>query len=165
VPNIHDWISSSLLTPLLDVIDAQIERLCAEIDLDPSLTDAWLDDVESLMGLGFVACQQFLVSTYRRFGDDKWVLLAKGPQHLSGVSYAKVVNAAANFWKHQGEWVAGSEGGQEASTRAVLDKLFSTRKEYVLGNVLRALVKPEDARFARLVPWLERWRDSLAAGT
>lgn len=165
MPNIHDWLASSLLTPLLDVIDVQIERLWAEIHLDPSLTDAWLDDVESLTGLGFVACQQFLVSTYKRFEDSKGRSLAKGPQHPSGPSYAQVVDAAANFWKHQGEWIPGKEEKQEANTSAVLDKLFSTRKEYVLGNVLHALVKPEDARFARLVPWLERWRDSLAAGT
>jgi hypothetical protein len=87
VPSIHAWINSSLLAPLLDLIDGQIGQIEAECDLDPDNADAlWFDDLEALAGLGFVACQQFLWSTYRRFGDKKWELLAKGPQHPGGVS-------------------------------------------------------------------------------
>jgi hypothetical protein len=59
----------------------------------------------------------------------------------------------------------------EKRTREVLDKVLasseprpSTGEPYVLVNVLHALVKPEQWRFAHLLPWLEEWRDVLASG-
>ena len=85
--------------------------------------------------------------------------LVRGPMY-SPDSYAKVVDAAANYWKHHGEW--DGSGKLEAQTRAVLDRVFPSKKEYPMSNILHALLgKPKTSRVSDLVPWLEKWRDGL----
>jgi hypothetical protein len=131
-------VDLSLLVPLLRLIDHQIEEIEVRYAHNPSDGDTfgWFDDEEALAGLGFVACQQLLNATYRpakplratepsrksgAIADERRKLrdgaMCKGPLHPCGVPYARAIDAAANFWKHQGEWVAGEETKQERERR------------------------------------------------
>ena len=149
-----------LLVDLLTVIDAEIGKLEDLIarDEDPD-GSGLLDRADSLYGLGFVACQQYITSSYRASGLQRYEAVARGPMYSSD-SYAKVVDAAANFWKHHGEWPESH--GWEEKTRTVLDRILPSKEAYPMSNVLHELLgKPETLRLSALVPWLEKWRDGL----
>jgi hypothetical protein len=150
-----------LLVDLLAVIDAEIMKvdnlIARESDPDGS---GLLDRAESLYGLGLVACQQYLNSCYRWSGLHRPTAVARGPMYSPNTSYALVVDAAANYWKHHGEW--DGAGKFEAKTRSVLDRLVPSKSNYLTSNVLHELLgKPATLRLSDLVPWLERWRDGL----
>jgi hypothetical protein len=156
-----------LLIRLLTIVDQELARVEAECEKsqDPDSLGL-LDRAEGLAGLGFVACQQYLHMTYRQFdGGKKWEAIQAGPRHAADVSYAEVINAAANFWKHRGEWDDRAPTHDETRTRAVLDRIFASSGAYPLFNVLHGLLKPEPSRFANIVPLLEGWRNALIAKT
>ena len=124
--------------------------------------DSWglYDRADALYGLGLVACQEFLTSSYRRSGLKRAAAVAQEPMYSPTTSYAEVVDAAANFWKHHGEWPSG----WEERTRAVLDRVYPSQNDYPMSNVLAVLLgKPTPLRLAGLVPLLEQWRRGLKA--
>jgi hypothetical protein len=116
-----------LLVDLLAVLDAEIGKLDHLIPSDPDPDGSGLlDRGDSLYGLGFVVCQQYINSSYRASGLKRSDALAHCPMYSSD-SYAKVVNAAANYWKHHGEW--DGSGALEEQTREVLDRVFPSKED------------------------------------
>jgi hypothetical protein len=154
-----------LLTELLAVLDRQIARIEDEASrsLDPD-GHGLFDRMEALIGLGFVACQQYINATYRQLAPDKAQAIRQPPTLASGRSVIEVINAAANFWKHRDEW-PGQNGKAEERTRAVIDDVSSSSADYVMGNVLYELVRPHPLRFVSVVDRLIHWRDLLIAAT
>jgi hypothetical protein len=152
-----------LLRQLLEVIDAEISKVNAAADVWPDADGEGLfDRGNGLYGLGFVACQQYVNVTYKHlaFPTDRKKAVQGGPKFSGTLSYAQIIDAAANFWKHQGEW--DGTDGHEKKTRAVLDAVFPSKKDYVMANVLHELLgKSAATRLCDIVPWLERWRDDL----
>jgi hypothetical protein len=153
-----------ILRRLLEVIDAQI----AEVDTavatskDPD-GDGLFDWGNALYGLGFVACQQYLNATYKHAAPSmkRKDAIRRGPKFSAELFCAEVVDAAANYWKHQGEW--DGTGWQEKQTRAVLDAAYPSKKDYVMANVLYELLgKPASNRLCSILPRLEEWRHDLA---
>ncbi len=117
-----------------------------------------IERMESVVGLGFVACQQYLNTTYSQLarpGQKRWQVVASPPRHSCGKSFASIVDAAANYWKHHGEW----PNPLEARTREVIDALTSSTGDYVLGSLLVSLVRPEPPRLSSMVHELKLWRD------
>jgi hypothetical protein len=103
-----------------------------------------------------VVCQKYINASYRASGLKRSEAIARGPMYSSD-SYVKVVDAAANYWKHHGEW--DGEGEPERRTRAVLDALFPSGSDYPMSNILHELLgRPATLRLSDLVPWLESWR-------
>src|SRR5689334_3196376 len=90
-------------------IDAQIVKYNAEArrSEDADMRGTY-DAGDYVIGLGFVACQQYLTCVFAGRLIDKRAAMELGPQHACGVTYAMLVNAAANYWKHCSEW-----GGQD----------------------------------------------------
>ena len=41
---------------------------------------------------------------YGNLQKEKKDVLPKGPKHKSGNTFAKIVDASADYWKHNGEW-------------------------------------------------------------
>jgi hypothetical protein len=124
--------------------------------------DGLFDWGNALCGLGFVACQQYLNATYKHVSPSKKKKSAirSGPKFSASLFCAEVVDAAANYWKHQGEW--DGTGSQEKQTRAVLDSVFPSNKEWVMANVLYALLGgPEESRLCDILPLLKEWRDAV----
>jgi hypothetical protein len=153
-----------LLEQLLAVIDQEIDKLEGAYSGHPDPDGAGLfDRTNDVCGLGFVACQQYLNVTYPKLGfskTDRSTAIQGGPQYSEHVSYAQAIDAAANFWKHQGEW--DGAGTRERNTRAVLDRIYPTSDSYVMANVLhRLLGEPETPRFAGFAARLREWRDAL----
>ena len=159
----HDVIDFDLdlLVEVLGVIDRQLAALERKASESPDPDGfGYYCRMEGIIGLGFVACQQYINATYGQLGDPqkkKWDVIAAAPRHSEGRSFAEIVNAAANFWKHHDEWTG--QRSDEARTREVLESLVSSTNDYVMCNVLTSLVQPEEARFSSLVYQLTLWRD------
>ncbi|MCX7012615.1 MAG: hypothetical protein NTW86_08640, partial [Candidatus Sumerlaeota bacterium] len=156
-----------LLVELLAVIDHQIERIEDEISRSPDPDGlGHFDRMEGVIGLGFVACQQYIHATYPQLRvKNKSEAIQAAPKHSSGRSVTEVINAAANFWKHHDEWPGIKQKNAEEKTRAVINSLVPSSADYVMGNVLYELLQPQAPRFASVVHLLTQWRDLLIVAT
>jgi hypothetical protein len=145
---------------LIGVVEAEISR-----SADPDGLGLF-NRLEGVVGLGFVACQQYLNATYPQLAaETKRAAFLAGPKHPSGRSVAELVNAAANYWKHREEWGDANSQGHETRTREVIDSVTPSRGECVVGNVLAALVGGQAERFSSLVGQVVQWRDQQIRAT
>lgn len=55
-------------------------------------------------GVGFAACQKYLSSATRQMKITRSDALNLGPKHSTEGPIVALVNAIANYWKHQDEW-------------------------------------------------------------
>src|ERR1700735_1235113 len=86
-------------------LDEKLEDLQRRIEESPDPDQMGLiDDGEYLAGLGFVACQRYLSSTFGPKNIEKKDALDIGPKHIGGRTYARFLHSAANYWKHADEW-------------------------------------------------------------
>jgi hypothetical protein len=134
--NVSD-LELGFLEKHLSLIDAQLDRVVADGKGcgDPDAFGV-LDDIESLAGLGFVACQRYLTATYGWMRLTKQAALTVGPKHHSGFTVVEVVNHAANFWKHHDEWNPGKKTKQQERTEEALVSLGALPSDYPVTRVL-----------------------------
>lgn len=132
------------LEEIVDLLDAQLDRIDGEI--------------RDLTGLGFAACQNYIVSISARFQVTKGAALQSGPVHRSGEPLVRWVNAAAN--KHSSEW-DGTCSAPRPKTAEAIAALNLKSTEYALTNILYELVRPLPVRLQTLLPFLVHWRDNL----
>jgi hypothetical protein len=152
-----------LLVEVLAVVDSHLTKLGA-MWKDASEADelGYFDRMEHMTGLGFVACQCYLVSICGHLDYPKSMALLKGPRHQSGHTVVEIINHAANYWKHYDEWhLDKGQVRQERVRNAFGSMGFSVDTEYPLNGVLAALVSPSSASFAPLVSALTEWREAL----
>ena len=143
---------------LLDRHLARLERQAAVV-ADPD-AEGILDSMEQVVGLGFAACQTYLVARSAFMGASKSDTLDLGPVHRCGRPIVAIVNAAANYWKHHDEWTVTASGGR-ARTEDIIAALGVSASEYTASNVLAELLRPLPGRFITLIPFLVRWSDAL----
>lgn len=160
------WIDFDLevLRQLVSVLDERLEAI--ERLLESHGEADWEGDTaEGFCGLGFVACQQYLVATASWLKVGKGTALGCGPVHPCGNTVASIVNHAANYWKHGDEWALGNSQRQEARTQDGLEAILADFESgYPLTVILARLVSPSKKwRFGELVPLLIEWRDDLNA--
>ena len=154
-----DW-DLEYLKDAVKFVDEQLERLESEIEacVDPD-GFGWYDRTEHVLGLGCVACQQYITTTCSIIGVSKKNAFDCGPNHRSGCSMALILNEAANYWKHSSEWIGGKN---EEDTRRVLSEInVSLDQPYVLMDIFNELLAPFPKRFDRIVPFLVNWREEL----
>lgn len=159
----------TFLADMLSVLDSRLDVIdrAVELSSDPDSMGLF-DQLEFVAGMGFVACQWYMSSTFGPLGVSKRAALQLGPCHAGGETIACVVNATANFWKHQGEWDLGSRAFREHSgltpvqlrTIEVMESV-TPWDVYTCFNVLAALTLPGEPRLKNLLPQLEAWRDAL----
>lgn len=154
-----------LFVDVATVLDRHISVVSdRSIDADMADQMGLFDRAEHACGLGFVACQAYLASTYSDLGITKSVALTVGPDHRWGGKAVAIINAAANFWKHHDEWQLVPDHPGRRRTEQSFDSIgFPVNSEYPLSGVLTELVVPRETRLLSLVPALEAWRDELAA--
>lgn len=159
----------SFLLDLFELLDSRIDHVNRAIDAlsDPDGMGCY-DDLEYASGMGFIACQRYMTSTYGPLGITKKHALGLGPVHSGGETYARIINASANYWKHHDEWkissvVRRSRGGLEPmqlETIRVIETVTPWH-DYTCVNLLCELTTPNEPRLKYLLPALERWRVSL----
>lgn len=159
----------AFLKDLFALLDARFEDLQRRIDnsFDPDQMGLF-DEAEYLSGMGFIACQRYLASTYGPNGVAKDIALSVGPKHVGGEPFARIINAAANYWKHVDEWrtnavIARDRHALESRQKDTIRILETVTAwaDYTCANLLSSLANPGEPRLASLVPILEAWRSEL----
>ena len=159
------------LVTLLELLDTRLTQiqLAIETSTDPD-SDGLCDRGEYLIGMGFIACQRYLASTYGPLGIRKHVALNCGPRESGGASFAEIVNATANLAKHFDEWDfpsavfrdrTGLDANQLQTIRVI--ETVTNWADYTCSNVLAALVGSLEIKLTSLSPKLQAWRDELDA--
>ncbi len=154
-----------LLVEMLTIVDRQVEVVESQIrqSSDPDGFGI-CDTMEGVVGLGFVACQQYLNATWGQLakpGKKRWEVLALPPKHACGPLVCRDHGCRRQLLETSRR-MAYSEGKKkilEDRTRDVISSLFSPAGDYPLGNVLVHLARPRPARFASLVLELTKWRN------
>ena len=152
-----------LLTDVLRPLDKQLEGIVRE---STQVSDpdgfGYFDRAEHITGLGFVACQWYMASMRGSLRVRKLKALALGPLHRSGLSVEEIINHAANYWKHYGEWpIDKNSNNQRRITEAFEEIGFPVGTDYPLSGILTEIVAPSEASFGSLIKLLECWRDEL----
>jgi hypothetical protein len=146
----------------LDHLDELLRRL-TEAHLSCEDPEGFLDQMEWVYGMGFATIQAW--STARVRTRPKASSLACGPKHAK-LYVAKVINAAANYWKHNAEWPSDSSQytAQQQATADILRDVGVWKHDYKLMNLLSDLVEPNRFCFRSLLPLLDEWRSALDPG-
>lgn len=149
----------SFLREVTGVLDAQLDRIDREVRATHD--EEILERANHIYGLGFVACQNYLSETISLLKVERDEALDFEPVHVrSGIPIAALTNSAANFWKHRAEWPSPPPPSKRAvmHIRALGVELSAP---FPLANAFYELVRPHPSRFHVLLPFLQRWRDSL----
>ena len=144
----------------LALIDVQLERLAVEGRASGD-SDAFgiFDDIESLVGLGFVDCQRYLTATCGWLKVPKRAALAAGPKHSTGMTTIQIIDHAANYFKHHEEWSDEKISPQQQRTEAAMKAIHALGSDYPMIAVLDEITV--GTRFKDTLPDLAWWRDDL----
>jgi hypothetical protein len=121
------------LEEVAEMLDSKLKRLerAGAASGDPDQF-GFLDRIEFLVGVGFTACQTYISATSGYMGVAKAESLTLGPTIGAGLKLARVVNAAANYWKHHED---GNPFASPTRTKSALDGTSeSTRSRQLLGE-------------------------------
>jgi hypothetical protein len=120
-----------------------------------------LDEGEAIIGLAFVACQNYLVARKKRRPKATYNC---GPHHHSGLHVAHIINAGANYWKHNPEWPAAETefNEQQERTAEVLRQVGAWHHDYRMSMLL-AEISPTTS-LTPLLGALDEWRSQLDPG-
>lgn len=158
-----------LLTEMLEHLDVKVKKINSDISLsaDPD-TDGLFDKGEYYIGVGFSLIQRYISSTYPKSNIKKSDALELGEKIKSNLSYIKVINAGANYWKHEDEWGLMSSITKDVNSLKDAAKntintieLLTPWASYTCSNLLAALVGENEFVLSSLLPYLESWRYEL----
>lgn len=161
----HLWIEGELsrLVGLIVTIDEYLSDICRK-SLEVSDPDniGFFDSAEHATGLGLVACQTYMATVYGNLRIAKHRALDFGPRHNGGLTKVQIINHAANYWKHNNEWVLDrTTARKEAIERAFESIGFSVDTDYPLAGVLTELASPDFTSLQPVISILETWKGEL----
>lgn len=174
----------TLLEDVLRPLDEALIRINERVeiaknessDLDSS---GLFDTGEHIIGLAFTACQKYMSSTFSKSGIKKEDALNCGPKHVSGERCARIIHAAANYWKHCDEWdkitavpipdsqmmqvITRDYGRLENRQKLAINTIenVSSWSDYTLSNVLIEITLTNKLSVLELIPILLEWRNAL----
>ncbi len=131
----------------------ELTGLCRE-SVDPD-GEGILDAVEESIGHGFFYLQRYMIQR-KRTARNAYTC---GPR-VGTLYFAQVINAAANYWKHQDEWPENIQpGSREHHTLSILCDAGATEPDYRLSQLLYVL-EPQRTLSA-LLPQVVQWREAF----
>jgi len=152
------------LMELLDFLDRKLDYIQELIDesFDPDQMGL-LDDAEYVIGMGLIGCQRYMTSIYGPRSIPKQDALSIGPYHTGNESIARIIHAAANYWKHGDEWVSTlPKSKQQQNTIRIIESVTPI-DSYTCVTLLHEITQSQAPRLRSLVPLLKDWRDNLHA--
>ena len=159
------WIETELntLRALIVIIDDHLSNICEKsLEVDDPDSFGLFDSAEHLTGLGFVACQTYMATVYGNLNIEKQLALNMGSKHRGGRTKAQIINHAANYWKHNNEWVLDKSATRRKAIESAFESVgFSVGTDYPLCGVLTELSAPFEASFRSVIDMLELWKTEL----
>ncbi|MFP4312882.1 MAG: hypothetical protein ACLFR0_01030 [Alphaproteobacteria bacterium] len=174
------------LQVFLRILDSELSEIDLRIKKSKDPDSEGLCDLgEYLIGYGFVAIQRYMASTYTQTNISKGDIYKHGLKLCEDLFLIEVINAGANYWKHEPEWPFVLERGDtdptemtpisidrtgaklskfEKNTFDVISKL-TPYADYTLSNLLSEIinrVSPDTPlSFKAVLPFIEQWRNEL----
>lgn len=149
------------LMELLQLLDDRLLLIAGDIDksLD-SDGEGLLDRAEYLIGVGFVAMQQYVHEALIGLNIKRMDALRLGPFHGSGAPYIKIINESANWWKHEPEWFK-KMACQDSTASLILDLVGAC--DYPMSNVLALINQGQPLSLGAASSKIMDWRDNIKA--
>ncbi|WP_442513833.1 hypothetical protein [Pseudomonas promysalinigenes] len=149
-----------ILREFLELIDGRLELLSGMIatSADPD-AEGLCERGDYLIGIGFVAVQQYLYDTCICVNINKEEAFKYGPAHSTGTTWVRLVHEAANWWKHEAEWFKKNE--VRKTTFNIVYDVIKT-ESYPMSNVLAAFTESKCLTFVSVISRVMEWRDVLA---
>ncbi len=153
-----------LLIETLELLDFKLAEIEGDISKHSDIADCHdeFERSEYFIGLGFVAIQQYFVETILLTNLNKSKAYTVGPKLSDGVPFASLVNACANWWKHEPEWFNKDELKDDAQRTIKRVLKFSNSNDFALSNVLAFLIDNKSCRFTYLIPKIQEWSECVA---
>ena len=158
-----------LTSQLINIIDERIDELYDLIENSHIDDESIFESIEHIVGLGFVVLQQYMTVVYGNLQKEKEDVLPKGPKHKGGNTFAKIVNASADYWKHNSEWPLDTTRNRKGKEK--IEAIFkmisinghpvSANDYYPLVNILFELSHTENRRFSAVFKKILEWRSEL----
>ncbi|MCZ4372395.1 hypothetical protein O4H50_11380 [Vibrio diazotrophicus] len=156
-------LNFSILSETFELLDSKLAEIAVEVDNNFDDESSVYDRAEHFVGLGFTVMQQYLVDTLLLTNVDKSVAYSLGPKVTDNVSLISLVNASANWWKHEAEWFGQNELPKQAESTLKRVLNISGSHDYALTNVLVFLVGDKKLAFSPLLPKLMEWRNCVVS--
>jgi len=117
---------------------------------------------EYLIGVGFCAMQRYLFDVLQDIDIEASEARKLGPKSRKGKSVAKLIHAAANYWKHEPEWHIWLDKLRKDSQRTV-DILLHGKEsaDYPLADLLSDLCGDKSLLLVNCLPQLLEWRAAV----
>ena len=96
--------------------------------------DGLCDFGEHFIGYGFIAIQRYFTSTYPQTNVKKWNALKIEPKITDNLFLAEVLNAGANYSKHEDEWPFIVEVGERESSGLISTSINRNGKQLKGGE-------------------------------
>jgi len=166
---VHD-LKVGYLYELLEIIDMKLLKIneCISKSTSSNL-DEFFERGEYFIGIGFVAIQQHLNESLIGMGLKQVDAYSLGVKLPTGISCIWIINAAANWWKHEPEWHNSeyfkkkdiSKDGKKSAEKILA---ISSLTEYALSNVLASFSESQELSFIKnIVPYIEQWTKEVFA--
>lgn len=152
------------LSEFLELIDSKLNDIDLEISSvsDPE-SEGLFDRGEYFVGIGFVAIQQCLNEALIGISLVKKHVLSLGPVHSTGVSTISIINAAANWWKHESEWFKAGNVPKNGEYTVSIIMNVSTSYDYALSNVLASFSSTKSLSFTEgVIPCFREWLNVIS---
>lgn len=159
----------SNLSDFLELLDSKLEIIESEIN-DSSCPDSLgvFDKAEYYVGLGFAAIQKYITSIYTQCEIPKSKALDLGKKFGGRTPIVSVINATANYWKHEDEWGLRNIVLRDISSLKDMAKktIVTIEKvtpwaDYTCTNVIAGLTSKGNIKFLPLITVLTEWRNEV----
>ena len=157
-----------LTSQLINIIDERIDKLYYLIENSHIDDESIFESIEHIVGLGFVVLQQYITVVRGDFKKYKKDALSKEPKHESGNTFAKIVDASADYWKHKGEWRLDTDRNRkgkediEAIFKTIsINSPVSVNDYYPLVKILFELSHTKNRQFNAVFKKIREWRNEL----
>ena len=117
---------------------------------------------EYLIGVGFCAMQRYLFDVLQDIEIEASHARKLGPKSQKGEPLAKLIHAAANYWKHEPEWHLWLDKLRGDSQRTV-DIILQGKEsaDYPLADLLSDLCGDKPLLLVNCLPQLLEWRAAV----
>ncbi len=161
------------LSRFLCLLDTELIQVTKNIknSKDPD-ADGLCLYAEYLIGLGFMGMQNYIAATYPQAGMNKKKALKIEPNFTEDATFVEIINAGANYHKHQEEWgtINVIEKNLIKLNKAQVQTIETIQKvtpwdDYTLSNLLAALINntnsSEKIELSQLLPEIIEWRNNI----